>query len=38
MQKLCETDALKLLMKENFKRRIVCDEFDIFVQNAFKQN
>jgi hypothetical protein len=39
-QRLCETnnDALKLLVKKKIKRRTVCDEFDKFSQNAFKQN
>jgi hypothetical protein len=36
--KVVENDALKLLIKGNFKRRTMCDEFDKFVQNAFKQN
>jgi hypothetical protein len=34
----CAKDALKLLMKGNFKRQTVCDELAKFVQNAFKQN
>jgi hypothetical protein len=31
-------NALKLFVKGNFKRWIMCDEFDKFGQNSFKWN